>query len=52
VTLPPSGLALPVTLPCGYDLAGSSFFLQALETDPGASRGVSFTEGLELTLGS
>jgi hypothetical protein len=33
-------------------LCGLSIYLQALEIDAGASRGVSFTPGLQLVLGS
>ncbi|MEW6743131.1 MAG: hypothetical protein AB1486_10260 [Planctomycetota bacterium] len=39
----PRGLIVPAR--------GGSLFLQALELDPGASRGLSFTPGLELDLG-
>jgi hypothetical protein len=56
-------LVLPVTLPALVPLhlegsipddpalVGSSVMLQLLEADPGASRGVSFTPGLELVIG-
>jgi hypothetical protein len=51
-TLPPGGLVIPGALPCDGALCGSAILLQALEADPGASRGVSFTPGLRLILGS
>ncbi|MEW6742880.1 MAG: FG-GAP repeat protein [Planctomycetota bacterium] len=50
--LPATGLTLSPSIPDDPDLCGLAFFLQALEHDPGASRGVSFTRGLELTVGS
>jgi len=34
-----------------FALIGSTLNLQALENDPGAAKGVSFTPGLELVLG-
>jgi hypothetical protein len=49
--LPPGGLQVKLPLGCQAILCGSSLFVQALELDPGASRGVSFTPGLELILG-
>jgi hypothetical protein len=45
-----AGIALPVTIPDDQALAGVSFYLQVLELDLGASRGVSFTPGLQLLL--
>jgi hypothetical protein len=50
--LPGAGLALPGTVPCNPALCGRSIYLQALEVDPGASQGVSFTQGLRLVIGS
>jgi hypothetical protein len=47
---PASGLMVPADLPCDSALCGAKLDLQAVETDAGASRGVSFTRGLELTL--
>jgi hypothetical protein len=52
LTLPGAGLAIPGTVPCNPVLCGRSIYLQALEVDPGASQGVSFTQGLRLVLGS
>jgi len=52
IVLPPAGVSLPATVPCDNGLCGLKVLLQALEMDPGASRGVSFTPGLELTLGN
>ncbi|MEW6745192.1 MAG: hypothetical protein AB1486_20765 [Planctomycetota bacterium] len=39
-------------VPCDPALCGLHLYLQVLELDPGASRGVSFTAGLELVFGS
>ncbi|MFO0984856.1 MAG: FG-GAP repeat protein [Planctomycetota bacterium] len=50
--LPGGGLALPGSLPCDPILCGVSVFLQALEVDAGAAKGISFTPGLQLVLGS
>jgi hypothetical protein len=49
--LPPAGLALPGGLPCDSFFCGLEIDLQALEADPGASKSISFTRGLRLTLG-
>ena len=38
-------------LPLDIDLLGLTFDLQAIELDPGAAHGLSFTDGLELYLG-
>lgn len=51
VAIPGSGLSLAIPLPCDPGLAGFTAYLQVLERDPGASRGVSFTQGLAATLG-
>ncbi|MEW6741422.1 MAG: FG-GAP repeat protein [Planctomycetota bacterium] len=50
--LPGSGAALPGEIPCDGALSGLALFLQILERDVGASRGVSFTRGLRLDIGS
>lgn len=50
--LPAAGRALPVTIPSEPMLCGQRAYCQALEIDAGASQGVSFTPGLQLTLGS
>jgi hypothetical protein len=50
--LPGAGLGIPGIVPCENALCGRSVYLQALEVDPGASRGVSFTPGLKLVFGS
>jgi hypothetical protein len=52
LVVPGSGIDLPYDVPSDSNLAGLSLFVQVLEVDPGASRGVSFTEGLELVHGS
>jgi hypothetical protein len=49
--VPAAGLSLSATLPCDSALCGLSIDLQVLETDPGASKGLSFTPGLQLVLG-
>jgi hypothetical protein len=51
IPLPSSFASFSVTVPCDTLLAGITIDLQALEVDPGASRGVSFTPGLEMVLG-
>jgi Tol biopolymer transport system component len=38
-------------IPIDYELCGATIELQAIEADPGAAKGVSFTQGLELILG-
>jgi hypothetical protein len=43
--------ALPMTIPTAGDLPGVHIYLQALEVDPFAAKGVSFTPGLDLTIG-
>ncbi|MFO0981483.1 MAG: SBBP repeat-containing protein [Planctomycetota bacterium] len=52
LSLPGAGLALQALISCDGMLCGLSIYLQTLEVDAGASRGVSFTPGLELVLGS
>lgn len=52
IQIPKDGASLPVCIPCDAALCGLDVFLQALENDPGASLGVSFTLGLWLGLGS
>ena len=49
--IPPVGAALPFTMPCDAALSGNQFFMQALQNDPGAAKGVSFTQGMVLELG-
>jgi hypothetical protein len=49
--LPASGVALPFTVPCDSRLCGTNAYFQVLELDPGASKGVSFTNALKLSLG-
>jgi hypothetical protein len=46
--LPAAGISVPYDVPCGDAYCGFTVDLQVLESDPGASRGVSFTPGLEL----
>ncbi|MEW6747516.1 MAG: VCBS repeat-containing protein [Planctomycetota bacterium] len=49
--LPAGGLVLCGDVPCDATLCGLHVYLQVLELDPGASRGVSFSQGLDLLLG-
>ena len=51
VGLAPVGSMLWFDLPSDEELCGIAVDLQVLEVDPGASEGVSFTQGLELVLG-
>jgi Tol biopolymer transport system component len=47
----PSGASLYGDVPPDIDLLGVTFDLQAIEFDPGAAYGLSFTDGLELFFG-
>ncbi|MEW6747469.1 MAG: FG-GAP-like repeat-containing protein [Planctomycetota bacterium] len=51
VTLPPGESGMPLEIPCDPVLLGVSVFVQLLEVDPGAVRGVASSKGLELRLG-
>jgi hypothetical protein len=51
LVLPADGATIPAPIPCDAALVGVSVDLQVLESDAGASAGVSFTPGLELLLG-
>ena len=51
LTLPAAGASIPVTVPGDDALCGLSIYLQVLEADAGASRGVAFSRGLRLQLG-
>ena len=42
---------IPFPIPCDSTIAGSNLFLQMLELDGGASNGISFTDGLKMTIG-
>jgi FG-GAP repeat len=50
VTVPASGLNLPFEV-CDTLLVNQQFRLQAVEFDPGAAKGVSFSQGMWITLG-
>jgi hypothetical protein len=50
--LPAAGLSVASTIPDDPALCGLAVFLQVLELDSGATKGVSFTPGLRLNLGS
>jgi len=52
-TLPltPYDEGFPLTVPDGGDLPGVHVYLQVLELDPWAMEGVSFTPGLDVTIG-
>jgi Tol biopolymer transport system component len=49
--IPMDELALPFDVPHDEQLEGLDFYLQALQLDPGAAAGVSFTRGLHLQCG-
>ena len=49
--VPAAGLTLSQVLDGDPALAGARLFLQAIEVDPGASKGASFTPGLFVALG-
>jgi FG-GAP repeat len=51
LTLPAGVVSFPVALPCDTLLCGLTVYLQALELDDGATKGVSFTQGMKLVLG-
>jgi hypothetical protein len=51
VGLPPSGTSFTGDIPNDETLCGFVIDLQAIESDPGAAKGVSFTPGLQLVLG-
>jgi len=51
LSIPAAGLSLPGSIPSDVQLCGVSGFVQALELDPGAAFGLSFTAGLELDFG-
>lgn len=51
VAIPSSGLLLIGQLPRDPGLDGFHVYLQAVEGDPGATEGISFTQGLDLKLG-
>jgi hypothetical protein len=47
----PSGQALPGYVPRDTGLCGLSLYLQVLELDAGAAKGISFTPGMQLVVG-
>jgi len=51
LALPPSGLSFTEAVPADEFLTGAVVYLQVLEIDPGALKGVSFTPRLDLTIG-
>ena len=51
LALPPNGVTLSDTLPDDPALHFFELFLQVIEADPFASKGLSFTPGLKLHLG-
>jgi hypothetical protein len=53
IPIPAAGLSVPGPIPKGdASWCGLAVFLQVMEVDAGASKGVSFTPGLELDLGT
>jgi hypothetical protein len=51
LSVPATGLTLSGQVPNDPTLYGFELFLQVLEVDPGASKGLSFTRGLDLFFG-
>lgn len=51
VSIPAGGASFSGAIPDNDNLCGIAIDLQALESDSGATKGVSFTPGLELVLG-
>ena len=51
LSLPPAGVTLSGSIPDDPALYGFHLYLQALELDRGASKGMSFTPGLDLLFG-
>jgi hypothetical protein len=51
IALTPWDNTLPINIPTAGDLPGVHIYLQALELDPFAAKGVSFTPGLDMTIG-
>jgi WD40 repeat protein len=51
IPVPPTGLPLSGTIPNQETLCGFTIDMQAIESDPGALKGVAFTPGIALTLG-
>jgi hypothetical protein len=51
VSMPSFGLSVQVDLPCDSTLCGAEIDVQAVEMDAGASKGVSFTQGVQLLFG-
>lgn len=51
IGLSAGGVSIPAQVPCDASLCGARVYLQVLERDVGAARGVSFSRGLVLSLG-
>ncbi|MEW6741866.1 MAG: hypothetical protein AB1486_03820 [Planctomycetota bacterium] len=51
MTVPRDGVTLESDFTRDCTLAGSCLYLQVLEDDPGATRGVSFSRGIRWSLG-
>jgi hypothetical protein len=51
VSIPSGGLTLTASIPDDPSLYGFNLYLQGLEIDSGASKGISFTPGLDLLFG-
>jgi len=52
VLLPATGVALPAVLPDDASLCGVTLYLQTLQADAAAPKGVAFSEGLKLVFGA
>ncbi|MEW6744266.1 MAG: hypothetical protein AB1486_16050 [Planctomycetota bacterium] len=51
LAIPAAGLGLPMAIPDDPYLCGVSLYLQTLQRDSGASKGVAFSQGLQLIFG-
>jgi hypothetical protein len=49
--VPAAGLTTSIDMPCDSTLCGLSAYVQVIEFDAGASKGFSFTTGVEIVLG-
>jgi hypothetical protein len=52
ISIPAAGVPLSYDIPIDAALCGLEVDVQAIESDAGAAKGVSFTAGLELIFGS
>ncbi|MFO0980853.1 MAG: hypothetical protein U1E76_03725 [Planctomycetota bacterium] len=52
MSVPAAGQSIGLVLPCDHALCGLQVFLQQLQIDPNASKGISFSDGLQLVVGT